>query len=166
MDIEIRYINSMDDRNKLSNIYEESWKHAYRGIIPQDYLNAIPKGQWNKNFDITGWNTVVLIKDGAYIGTSSFCKSRFEKYSDSGEVISIYLLPEYMGKGYGNKLLNFVMNEIIEQGFKEVFLWVLEDNHIARRFYENYGFEFDGDYIDDNIGGKNLREVRYVYKFS
>ncbi|HEL0658056.1 TPA: GNAT family N-acetyltransferase [Streptococcus equi subsp. zooepidemicus] len=163
--MEIRYINSMDDRNKISNIYEQSWKHAYFGIIPEDYLNAIPKGQWNKNFDIVGWNTIVLIQDGDYIGTSSFCKSRFEKYPNSGEVISIYLLPKYMGKGYGSKLLNFVMNEIKEQGFKEVFLWVLEDNHRARKFYENYGFEVDGDYIDDNIGGKNLREVRYVYKF-
>lgn len=33
--MEIRYINSLDDRNELSNIYEQSWRKAYRGIILQ-----------------------------------------------------------------------------------------------------------------------------------
>lgn len=163
--MEIRYINSYDDRNLISKIYEDSWKFAYRGIIPQKYLDEIPKGHWNKSFDISGWKSVVCILNGTYIGTSSFSKSRFDKYPDSGEIISIYFLPKYMRNGYGNKLLDFVINELKKQEFKEVFLWVLEGNIGARQFYENYGFEFDGDYIDDNIGGKELKEVRYVYKF-
>lgn len=53
---------------------------------------------------------------------SSFCRSRFEQYSESGEVISIYFLPEYMGKGYGYRLLSKVVNELKNQGFEEVFL--------------------------------------------
>ena len=89
----------------------------------------------------------------------------FEKYSDSGEVISIYFLLDYMRKGYGTKLLGAVMNELKKQGFNDVFLWVLEENSIARQFYENYGFNCSNDYLDDNIGGKDLREVRYVYRF-
>ena len=42
--MEIRYINSSDDKNKISKIYEESWRYAYNGIIPQDYLDAIQEG--------------------------------------------------------------------------------------------------------------------------
>lgn len=144
--MEIRYIISLDDRNKISIIYEQSWKYSYCGIIPQDYLDSIQKGKWNRNFDILGLNTIVCIQDGKYIGTSSFCKSRFDKYPDSGELISIYLLPEYMRKGYGSKLLEFVMNEIKKQGFKEAFLCVLEKNRRARKFYENYGFKCDNEY--------------------
>jgi len=164
--LEIRYINSMDDRNMLSKIYEQSWRKTYRGIIPQNYLDAIPKGHWNKNFDIPGWNTVVCIKDGEYIGTSSFSKSRFDKYPDSGEIISIYLIPEYIGKGYGSKLLEFAIKELKDQRFKDVFLWVLEENFRARKFYENNGFVYDGDYINNKIGGKKLREVKYSYQFT
>lgn len=102
--------------------------------------------------------------DREYIGISSFCRSRFEKYTDSGEIISIYLLPEYMRKGYGRELLNFAINELTKQGFKEVFLWVLEENYGARKFYENFGFECTCDYLYDNIGGKDLREIRYIYR--
>lgn len=43
--MEIRTINNADDRNAISQIYEESWKYAYKGIIPQSYLNSIPKGR-------------------------------------------------------------------------------------------------------------------------
>ncbi len=57
------------------------------------------------------------------------------------------------------------MSELKSRGFTEVFLWVLEENNIARRFYEKNGFKCSYDYLVDNIGGRNLREVRYVYQF-
>ena len=67
---------------------------------------------------------------------------------------------------YGYRLLSKVVNELKNQGFEEVFLWVLEDNHRARKFYEKFGFLCTGDYIEDSIGGKELREVRYIYRFN
>lgn len=33
--MEIRHINQSDDRFAISRIYEESWKFAYKDIIPQ-----------------------------------------------------------------------------------------------------------------------------------
>ncbi len=164
--MEIRYINLSDDKEAISRIYEESWRFAYCGIIPQDYLDAIPKGRWVKNLNIPEWCTMVCIENGEYIGTSSFCKSRFKQYPDYGEVISIYFLPDYIGKGYGGVLLKTVLDELKKQGFSEVFLWVLEENIRARRFYEKYGFSCTGEYLDDNIGGKDIREVRYVCKLA
>lgn len=162
--MEIRYITPLDDRLAISKIYEESWKHAYKEIIPQEYLNSIPEGRWSKNFDIPGWKTLVCIVDGKYIGTSSFCKSRFEQFPDYGEIISIYFLPEYMRKGYGKKLLEASILELNKLGFDELFLWVLDDNIAAKKFYEHLGFVKTEDYLNDNIGGKDLREVRFVYK--
>ena len=135
--MEIRYINPSDNREEISKIYENSWRYASKGIIPQDYLDAIPEGRWVNIFDITGWSTMVCVENGEYIGTSSFCRSRFEQYPDSGEVISIYFLPEFMGKGYGSKLLEAVISELKNRGFSEVFLWVLEENTTARQFYES-----------------------------
>ena len=163
--MEIRYMTPSDDRIAISRIYEESWKAAYRGIIPQDYLDSIQEGRWVNNLDIPEWFTMVCIEQGEYIGTSSFCRSRFKQYPDAGEVISIYLLPDYWGKGYGKELLKNVLDELKFQGFSEVFLWVLEENSRARRFYESYGFICTDDTLDDRIGGKSLREIRYVYRY-
>lgn len=49
--MEIRYLNENDNRLEISKIYEESWKYAYKGIIPQSYLDSIPKGKWAVHLD-------------------------------------------------------------------------------------------------------------------
>lgn len=43
--MEIRHLIKSDDKIAISHVYEESWKFAYKGIVPQDYLNQIPVGQ-------------------------------------------------------------------------------------------------------------------------
>ncbi|MDE6602079.1 MAG: GNAT family N-acetyltransferase [Lachnospiraceae bacterium] len=156
--MEIRYIEPTDNRIAISEIYEESWKYVYNGIIPQGYLNSIPKGQWVSNLDNPSRKTLIFIDDDSLIGTSSFGKSRFEKFSDWGEIISIYLLPDYFGKGYGKLLLQTAISELEKIGYKNIFLRVLMDNIRARNFYERFGFSRTDDYLDDNIGGKELQE--------
>lgn len=49
--LEIRYIIEQDDRLAISKVYEESWKYAYQGIVPQDYLDSIPEGQWASHIE-------------------------------------------------------------------------------------------------------------------
>ncbi len=158
----IRRLRPEDDRYALSRIYEESWKYAYKGIIPQEYLDSIPKGQWAASADKAGMHTLVAEENCELIGTSSFCPSRFEYMADRGEIVAIYLLPGFMGKGYGKKLFEEAVRELKEMGYRNIFLWVLEDNIGARRFYERQGFVPNGKYLDDNIGGKLLREIMYV----
>ncbi|MBP5280747.1 MAG: GNAT family N-acetyltransferase [Erysipelotrichaceae bacterium] len=163
--MQIRYLDKKDDRYAISRIYEEGWKHAYKGIIPDDYLNRIKPGQWANNLDIEGWHNLVCIENESYIATSTFSRSRDERHPDWGEIISIYVLPEYIGKGYGNKLLKTALNELKKMGFNDVFLWVLEDNHQARSFYEKNGFIYNGDRSVIKLGGKELTEVRYFFHF-
>lgn len=160
--MEIRRLKPSDSRSEISRIYEESWKYAYRGIIPQSYLDSIPSGQWANGIDRDGRHSLILLDEGQMIGTSSFGKSRFSEWSDWGEIISIYLLPEYMGKGLGGSLLNAALCELGQMGFSRCFLWVLEENVRARHFYERARFSESGRTLDDNIGGKALREVQYI----
>lgn len=162
--MEIRYIIPTDDRMAISKIYEESWKCAYKGIIPQDYLDSIPEGRWSSILDNPNWKTLICMDDEKIVGTSSLCESRSEQFRGWGEIVSIYLLPHYMGKGYGKALMKSTLSELKMQGYKNIFLWVLEENIRARHFYEQFGFSPTDDIINDNIGGKELREVRYVYK--
>ncbi len=165
MDIVIRKMNPADSREELSNIYEQSWKYAYKGIIPQNYLDSLSCGQWCNAIDNPNRHTLVMLDGDRLIGISSYCKSRFDAYKDWGEIISIYLLPEYMGKGLGKILIEKAIDELKAMGFKTIFLWVLEENHRARHFYEKCGFKNNGNYMDNTIGGKQLREFQYVYDF-
>ncbi len=161
--IEIRFVEPSDDKMAISRIYERSWKYAYRGIIPQSYLDAIPEGRWVPSIDSPKRETLVCIEDDKMVGTCSFSESRLERFSGWGEVISIYLLPEHLGKGYGKALMESAISELKSRGFKNVYLWVLEENTRAIHFYEGFGFLRTDDFLETNIGGKDLREVRYIY---
>ena len=162
--VEIRYITPADDKMTISRIYEESWKYAYKGIIPQDYLESLPEGRWVANLENSNWGTLVCVDSGRIVGTSSFCESRFNQFKGWGEIISIYLLPDYMGRGFGKALFHSVIEELKKMGYRNIFLWVLEKNLRARKFYEKEGFSMSDDYLDDNIGGKDVREIRYIYR--
>lgn len=159
----IRYLERSDSLSEISNIYERSWKYAYKNIIPQDYLDSIPSGRWAGSITRNGMNSLVMLVNGVFIGTAGFCKSRWDKFSDYGEIVSIYLLPEFMGQGYGTHLLKRCVDELNGLGHENILLWVLEENAAARGFYEKNGFVCSGEYMTDNIGGKELREVMYTY---
>lgn len=133
--MEIRHIKNSDDLFAISRIYERSWKYAYSGIIPKSYLDGIPSGKWVPHLDNAKMNTLVAVEKGEFIGTASYCKSRFSDFKDFGEIVSIYFLPEYMGKGYGKKLIKAVIEELMKLGYRDILLWVLEDNKRARVFF-------------------------------
>lgn len=155
----IRNIQDSDDRMAISHIYEEGWKYAYRGIVPQEYLDSIPAGRWASCLDQEGVGSLVMEEDGKLIGTSSYSQSRWQQFSGFGEIISIYLLPEYIGKGYGRLLLAAAVGELKKLGYQEIFLWVLEENLRARKFYEKCGFIPAEHDMEHEIGGKRLREI-------
>lgn len=159
--MEIRHVQKSDDRLKISRIYEESWKFAYRGIVPQDYLDSIPAGRWADCVDREGVNSIIMVENDEFIGTSSYCRSRSPEFSDFGEIISIYLLPQYIGRGYGRLLLNAAVRELTELGFRDIFLWALAENQRARRFYEKSGFMQTEHCMEHMVGGKKLLEVQY-----
>ena len=51
-------------------------------------------------------------------GINGFGKSRIAEMNGWGEIISLYFLPEYIGKGYGRLLLQAVASELKKMGKK------------------------------------------------
>ncbi|MFR1051068.1 MAG: N-acetyltransferase family protein [Lachnospirales bacterium] len=159
--MEIRKLRNGDDLFAVSRVYEESWRGAYRGLLPQAYLDGIPAGKWVPYLEQAGRESLLLLDGEKIVGTANCCASRFPKLSDWGEIVSLYLLPEYWGKGYGKLLFSAVVEQLEAIGYRDLFLWVLEGNQRARTFYERMGFRPNGTYVDDEIGGMPIREMQY-----
>ena len=64
------------------------------------------------------------------------------------------------GRGVGRLLVSAVARRLLVDGFRSMLLWVLEDNHPARRFYESLGGGLVGRETI-TIGGTDLVEVSY-----
>ncbi len=157
---------TVDDVKDISRIYALSWKTAYVGMVPQDFLDAIDDHRWVDKFrqDIgDGTLSALMVCDGDItVGCAAFGASREEKMPGWGEIVSIYLRPDYFGKGYGEALLKETVAALREQGHERIFLWVLRDNSRARRFYEKHGFVCSGEESTLEIMGEKLVDVRYV----
>ena len=74
------------------------------------------------------------------------------------EIESIYILDEYRGKGFGRQFIDFIKTYRPQA---DIFLWVLEVNTNARRFYENNGFVMSGESRTIKRGTEFV-QLRYV----
>lgn len=148
--------------NEASHIYARSWKVAYKGIVPQKYLDDLSVEHWTSFFENSPFQNFLLKDDGVFVATLSIVQARDGKYHGYGEIVSIYVLPEYFNKGYGKFLFKQMIEKLQSMGLNKICLWVLEENLNARRFYEKNGFVPNGDKKVINIGDKQLTEICYV----
>ena len=146
------------------HIYALSWKTGYKDLILGDYLDKLSSDNWTKRFENSVYKDFILEDNGKYVAASSVAPARDENMRGWGEIVSIYVLPEYFRCGYGKILFNHDVAQLKEDGYTNIYLWVLEENHRARNFYKAMGFAPNGDRSEIIIGGKKLTEVRYVNK--
>ena len=66
--MEIRFLAKTDDLYAVSRIYEESWKVAYRGIVPDAYLQALAPGRWVPFLQQEKRSTLLLLDGEEIIG--------------------------------------------------------------------------------------------------
>ncbi|MFN3329871.1 MAG: GNAT family N-acetyltransferase, partial [Pyrinomonadaceae bacterium] len=63
------------------------------------------------------------------------------------ELCRLYLLEEYIGKGFGGKLMRHCLEFAIENGHDVMWLGVWEYNYRAQGFYKKFGFRRVGEHI-------------------
>jgi len=153
------------DAKVLGRIHSNSWKVAYKGIVPDSVLDNITPEKREKYFErVMSENSedlFLVYADGKEAGFMTIGRCRDDdRDSTYGEIWGIYLLPEYWNKGIGSYLIDWGINELKSKGYKKVTLWVLEENIKARRFYEKKGFRHDGTVKEIKLG-KILNEYRY-----
>lgn len=102
--------------------------------------------------------------DGEIVGFVSVGAARDE--DADGELYAIYVQPDRWGSGVGRSLIEAGEKRLRELGYREVLLWVLEDNPRARRFYEAAGWSTDGTTRPIEIFGVEVPEIRYVKRLA
>lgn len=99
MEIRKATINDITD---ISRIHALTWKAAYQGLVPQQYLDDLKEENWIGIFTESISKhlfTVQLIFDGEKpVGCISYGKSRENELPGWGEIVSLYLLPQYWGE--------------------------------------------------------------------
>ena len=109
--------------------------------------------------------TFVYVKDEEYIGEISIVFNKEdEDYSIPGVrlyVSRIIVKKDCRGKGYGKKLMNYIMEYAKSEGYKELSLGVNLDNYIALKLYVELGFN-KIQYIGEDSDGKYVKLIKKI----
>ena len=74
------------------------------------------------------------------------------KLSDGkGEVKRLYIRPEYRGNGIATALVERIVEDARDIGYKELYLDTLPELESAVRLYKSFGFEETGQYNDSPV---------------
>jgi ribosomal protein S18 acetylase RimI-like enzyme len=153
-------LNELKGQSSMAHIKIDGWKEAYKGIIDDDYLAKFSYEEQEKkyiaSFDEYKDKVLVILKDDVVIGYASL-------KLDEGELESLYLKPEFKGKGIGTILFFKVCSYFKEKGFKKMILWCLSDNIKALNFYQKLGCKKIGN-KDALIGDKYYKEEGYLFE--
>ena len=171
------------DAAAIATVRADSWRAAYEGLIPAAALaeatGPASVRAYTENL-ITRSCAGILVAEPQHPGPSGHQVIGFASFgperdaagllgpppgdSPSGavaaELYAIYVQPAYWGGQAGWQLLTGIVSRATAQQYASLSLWVLEDNHRARRFYERGGFAVTGEtQVLDDLGG--VTEVRY-----
>ena len=158
-----------EDARTVAEVHVASWRHTYRGLLPDDYLERLSvddrEAMWLGAFADPDPKSGAFVAevDGRIVGFASFGPSRDEDAAErTGEVPAIYVDPPVLGTGVGRELFEAATIALRDAGFARGTLWVLEANALARRFYEKAGWRWDGAVSTHLFDCANEPVVRYA----
>ncbi|MDX6258790.1 MAG: hypothetical protein QOH84_478 [Kribbellaceae bacterium] len=155
-----------------------SWRGAFTGLVPQDFLDAM-----DAEAIATAWSASITAgRSRLYVAADRTSTSEREIASTSnrdagtwivgyagvgpertgvanaGELYALFVHPQAWGTGVGRALTDAAVGDLREAGCETVCLWVLEANERGLAFYRRYGFTRTPDRTYSSLG--DLAELR------
>jgi GNAT superfamily N-acetyltransferase len=153
------------DAKLIAAMHAQSWASAYRGILPDDFLDremsAERETHWNTRFEELAegaGEVLIAIQDDRPIGFVCLVAP-----DENGSVLvdNLHALPGAKGSGLGTAMLTVAAQWARDRGATSLHLLVLEPNVAAIGFYESRGWRLAGR-ENDTMGGIDIVALRYV----
>ena len=133
------------DEECLAYVQTESWKAAFREIVPAEILVECtafePAVAMYRRLLSEGFGNGYLLElDGKAHCIAWWSEARDADMAGCAELICIHSLPENWRKGCGRAMMERVLADVKKAGYETLVLWVFEKNTRAIRFYESFGF--------------------------
>ncbi len=102
----------LDDAAAIARVHVATWRTAYRGLLPDDFLASLDEAwyaeRWWRTLGDTSGRVYIAEAAGAVVGFASGGRERAGEDGYEGELYAIYILDEAHGRGHGRRLLQAV----------------------------------------------------------
>ncbi len=156
------------DAGAIAAVHVASWQAAYRGLLPDEYLDSLSvpvrTGQWESVLtDPDVGHVLVVAAEGRVVGFAHAGPSGdTDARPLTAELVTIYLHPDAWGRGLGRQLQGEILRRLTGDGFRSVTLWMLASNDRARRFYLRQGWSLTEGLRTQVFGGQEVTDHRFV----
>ncbi len=160
-----------EDADAVAALHATSWRSAYRGIFTDDYLDheadAERRDAWRARLQTAGssadWGLVAENGAGRLVGFAYVQPAHDPTWGDYLD--NLHVAPDLKGAGLGRRLMQAVAERLRHDGStRPLYLWVLEANTAARRFYERLGAELTDRQLSDPLAGQQHLVWRCVWR--
>ena len=158
------------DANAIAYVVVQSWRAAYRGLLPDDVLAGLSISDreqfWSDALTTRPPHTRVVVATIAdavvgFAATGPPLVAADRADPTLGDLYALYLVPDVWRRGIGTQLHAAALDRLRSCGFTRAGLWVLDTNERALRFYSRHGWTDTGrSQLDPGPGGIELHERR------
>ena len=157
------------DAMSVAGVHVRSWQVAYRGLLPDEYLDQLRPEDRAQTYDFATTDpqrpqTIVAAETGLILGFATTAPSHDPAMVGHGELCALYVDPDHRGRRIGMALASAARDRLAELGFGNAYLWVLRGNARADRFYRIDQWAPDGLERTDSVWGVTVNEIRYRRK--
>jgi len=156
------------DAAAIAKLHAESWRSAYRGMLQDDYLDRkiFPErlALWEERFCTSATNQYVVVAEVEANVAGFACAYGDEDPVWGSFLDNLHVTPAYKRKGIGSALMRDVAQwSLGSWPDRGMYLWVLESNSPAIRFYERVGGRRAGEGLWNPPDGGEYRKLRYAW---
>ncbi len=142
-------VATLADAAAIADLHAASWRATYRGALRDAYLDGAVGAErrevWNGRLATPAANQYVLVAEdaGTLVGFGCAYGAKDERYGT--ELDNLHVRAERQSGGIGAHLVAGIARWCVAtHPAIGLYLWVLEQNLGARRFYERLGAEDAG----------------------
>lgn len=155
---------SLADAPAIAGVHVDGWQTAYRGILTDEYLDALSIAQrvafWKQQLHREPHLIFVAEDPRRGIVGFSFAGHHHGSFGDyQGEIHAIYVLEQFQRHGIGRALFHQAAAALAEAEYNGMMIGALKQNPY-RRFYEKLGGQLLGEETTC-IGNRELQQVAY-----
>lgn len=158
------------DEKSIADVIVNTWKDAYRDIVPDSFINSLTTEKHEKLFRENiknGTETILVLVNPKNQIIGVVCGGQDRSGIYDCELVAIYILPDYQKRGYGKWLFRELIEEHKKNQYRSMIIWTFRDNK-DRQFYEILGglvreeknISFDG--IEIAIVGYTWKDINEI----
>ena len=160
----------ISDAAGIARVHVDTWRSAYAGIVPADYLAALSYEKMVKkrieSLEKPWPDAKTFVADaGDAGGIVGFAVGGHERNGHpvfKGELFAIYVSETYQNRGIGRQLVVEIVKHLRTLGLSSMLTWALADNPYSR-FYEKLGGKRVSEKWEET-GGKMLEEIAFGWR--